>query len=515
MAKQTKIRKRQKPTFKQMALETAVRNPERYKIILESILEFESQILNDENLLTIVASLYKNEIVSSNEINPLKLSDERLKKKVKEVNSTRRADGGFPKGYASRFWTYVRTLSEFGFVYARYNEPLRFSLISKLLVEKKIDEQIAFSTQSAIFNRKSPYRNVSNDFNYFRFITDVLIRRNQENKGLSYEQFILSLFSEEGDVDKFLEEINNNSFSNAEAVDYYVRKHYGATNKIKTITRDYPDVVLRVLTLTGFISIRYKGKVQILINTDKIDLIKKIFSFDHKFSDEQKEDSKLYFEQYSKYSEHLISVTTEWEVESDESLHNKLDMVIKEYNLTFKLLVDLISKLEDPRQQLFKYVSTPLKLEFYLSLLLYLKYGDSYTIVPKYKADSLGMPISHAPAYQGDIYIYSDDINWLVEVTMIRNKQQQLNNETSTVVRHMNDDPRQGYLSFVAPIIHDDTNNFYNNQILGFLLEDRYVNLKTYTINEFVEDVSNGTNLLSMENYTNNIFSKVRNKIRN
>jgi len=39
------------PTYKQMALETAVRNPERYIGILTAIKDFEGKILNDETLL--------------------------------------------------------------------------------------------------------------------------------------------------------------------------------------------------------------------------------------------------------------------------------------------------------------------------------------------------------------------------------------------------------------------------------------------------------------------------------
>ena len=48
MAKQ---RIRRKPTHKQMAFETAVRNPERYIEILSAVSEFEGTVLNDKNLL--------------------------------------------------------------------------------------------------------------------------------------------------------------------------------------------------------------------------------------------------------------------------------------------------------------------------------------------------------------------------------------------------------------------------------------------------------------------------------
>ena len=160
---------KRKATYKQMAFETAVRNPERYIGLLTALKNFEGQTLNDENLLKIVSHLYLVGEVSSNDIvitDKTKIND--IKAKVIEVNNTRRADGGFPMGYQSRFWTYMRTPSELGFVFAQYGKEFKFSDIAKRLIEGKIDEQEAFSLQAIKYNRKSPYRNVSNNFNFFR-----------------------------------------------------------------------------------------------------------------------------------------------------------------------------------------------------------------------------------------------------------------------------------------------------------------------------------------------------------
>jgi hypothetical protein len=49
--------------YKQMAFDTSVRNPERFIEILSVIVKFEGVILNDENLLTIVSTLYKENMV--------------------------------------------------------------------------------------------------------------------------------------------------------------------------------------------------------------------------------------------------------------------------------------------------------------------------------------------------------------------------------------------------------------------------------------------------------------------
>ena len=113
---------------------------------------------NDANLLEIITHLYVVGEVSSSHIRITNsITAEEIKESVIKVNSTRNADGGFPKGYASRFWTYMRTLSELGFVYALYRKPLKLSLMAKRLIKEEVDEQEAFSMQAMKYNRKSPY----------------------------------------------------------------------------------------------------------------------------------------------------------------------------------------------------------------------------------------------------------------------------------------------------------------------------------------------------------------------
>lgn len=508
----TKAIVRQKPKFKQMALETAVRNPERYKEILSILLEYEDAILNNENLLEIVTNLYKEGIVSAVGYDFETMTVSEQKSAIININSTRRADGGFPSGYASRFWTYVRTLSELGFLYASYNEKLIISDIAKLLVQEKIDDQIAFSTQAAIYNRKSPYRNVSNDYNYFQFITKVLIKLNELNKSMSYEQFVLSLFSRGGNVDDFINEISKNSFSSENELYDYLVSNYQVRNKIGTVTKDYPDAVIRLLKITGFISIRYSGKIKIMINHDKLNFIEQIFSASYEFSNEQKLNRKLYYNQYVLFSRELLKITASWTVENQEDIHYKLKKVVDDYKIDLVKINELLENFVLNKDREFKYVPNPLKLEFYLSILLYLVFGNDHIIAPNYKVDSLGMPISHAPGNKGDIYVYSQVINWLIEVTLIRNKQQQLNNETTSVIRHLEQDSREKYLSFVAPYIHPDTKAFYDNEVIRLLINDRSVYLETFEITNFVSKVVERTIHQSMQLNTNSIIQSVREK---
>ena len=508
-------------TYKQMAFETAVRNPERYKGILTAISPYINKVLNDETLLQVVSSMYLNGIVSSDGVEIDENSTiESIENAVIAVNSTRRADGGFPQGYPSRFWTYVRTLSEMGFVLAQYGQPLRFWEISLKLINNEIDEQEAFSIQAMKYNRRSPYRNVSNDFNYFKFILEVLKQRER----ISYEQFIVSTFSNDGDVSEFLQIVDENTFGEPAEVEAFLRAEYETNLKAQTILRDYPDVVLRVLIITGFVSIQFRGKVFIYRNIANDDYINNLLSVNIELTNEEKENPSSHFAKLETYNNQLLEIVYKYREEVIEQdgfeYVQKVSEIIKLYELDEEKIVESIGYIGTSRNIIpaFRYIAEPLKLEFYLSLILALKYGKEFAIRPNYKADYIGLPISHAPGNTGDIEVYSKKLYWLIEVTLIRNKTQQLNSETTSVIRHFLEDNKinnylSKYLSFVAPFIHQDTKEFYDYSIVRHKIKDQSFNLKPYSIAEFIDTTLTANNFKDMENYTSQVIEDFRNNL--
>lgn len=508
-------------TYKQMAFETAVRNPERYKGILTAISPYINKVLNDETLLQVVSSMYLNGIVSSDGVEITENSTiESIENAVIAVNSTRRADGGFPQGYQSRFWTYVRTLSEMGFVLAQYQQPLQFSEIALKLIHNKIDEQEAFSIQAMKYNRRSPYRNVSNDFNYFKFILEVLKQRER----ISYEQFIVSTFSNDGNVSEFLKIIDENTFGEPAEVEAFLRAEYETNLKAQTILRDYPDVVLRILIITGFVSIQFRGKVFIYRNIANDDYINDLLSVNIELTNEEKENPSSHFAKLETYNNQLLEIVYKYREEVIEQdgfeYVQKVSEIIKLYELDEEKIVESIGYIGTSKNIIpaFRYIAEPLKLEFYLSLILALKYGKEFAIRPNYKADYIGLPISHAPGNTGDIEVYSKKLYWLIEVTLIRNKTQQLNSETTSVIRHFLEDNKinnylSKYLSFVAPFIHQDTKEFYDYSIVRHKIKDQSFNLKPYSIAEFIDTTLTANNFKDMENYTSQVIEDFRNNL--
>ncbi len=147
-----------KRQYKQMALEVAVRNPERYEGILKSFAKNEGIVLNDKGILDVYAQLYLDAAVTTSKLSGVKMTKNTIQKWIRE-NLSHNNEWGFPTGYQAAFTRYLKTLSEFGFIYAQYNQELRLSPIAKALVDGKITLSEAFAVQSMRFWRKSPYRN--------------------------------------------------------------------------------------------------------------------------------------------------------------------------------------------------------------------------------------------------------------------------------------------------------------------------------------------------------------------
>ena len=57
-----------RPKYKQLQFDTAIRNPERYKEILSTIIDYEGDLLDDDCLLNIMCEMYKRSIVTSSDI---------------------------------------------------------------------------------------------------------------------------------------------------------------------------------------------------------------------------------------------------------------------------------------------------------------------------------------------------------------------------------------------------------------------------------------------------------------
>ncbi|MBI9008448.1 MAG: AlwI family type II restriction endonuclease [Tenericutes bacterium] len=519
-----KKRKRVQRKYKQMTFDTSVRNPERLMPILKLIKDYNGKVLDDKTVLEIVCLIYLNGVTKSDKVHIDEFSTiDSIKASVIRANKSRNSDGGFPKGYQSRFWTYMRTLSEFGFVYARYNDQFMISKLTLEYFEEKFDEQEIYAIQSIQYNRMSPYRRVSNDYNYFEFLFNILKKLKDNGKNyINHFEFIASTFSYFGDEDEFIDLIENRDFKSKEEVYKYLEDLdptiLTTEYSYKRVISDYPDTILRVLKLNGMISLEYKGMLRILLNDDYIEFYKELFKLKSNIVDSQKEDEISYFE-YINNNANIINKSKEYRIEAlpPVETNQRLKSYITQSSVTLAEIIDELKKIEknrDTSNPKFKYFQAPLRLEFLISLLLVSVYNTELEVKPNYKMDSLGAPITTAPGRKGDIDVYTKDNRfWLIEVTTIKSRQQQVNSETTTVVRHLlseNGSYNSRYLSFVAPVIHLDTRAWFDYTIFKHNSLSTDIYIKPSNITDFINVSILKNNLIDIEKYSSNVISSMQ-----
>ena len=512
-----------------MAYEVAVRNPERYKGIIEVLYRYEGTILNDENIANIYTSLFTSGVVDSNNVDVDRLSPEQIKDYIVH-HLSHKADGSFPEGYQSSFWRYLRTLSELGAIYSQYNEPLLISDVSKALLKDRITQGEFFALQSIRTNRKSPYRRVLNDFNYCKYLVNLI--RSMPRQRISYVQFMVALFSENGDVQEMKSILQNNRFGgDFDAAYQYIVEHYDKVDsdhdkvcKQGSCFNDYGNTVFKVMLLTGFFTVEKSGPMILMgLNADKMGLFDSLSEFDFSLTNEEKEDRMLFYRKLGGFSslyEDKIKIYRGEGAIEDADYNEFLLRIANDYNLDVEkvaqMLISLCMNNNNVRDE-FWYIQKPLRFELYVSLLIYLYYGNRYKIHPNYSVDSNGMPYSPAPAGKGDIEIFGLNEYCLVEVSLMRSRDQQGAFESSNLFRHItNAFYDKKYMAFIAPYIHPDTELLL--QTMGVIQRTQRVSdcnkfsCKPMTASQFVESIRQMDFLGNIERYSDEVWNKIRSK---
>jgi len=512
-----------------MSLEVAVRNPERYEGILKTFAKFEGTVLDDKGVLNVYSQLYLDEVVSADA-----LSDEILTKKFVcnwiVNNCSHNNEWGYPTGYQAAFTRYLKTLSEFGFIYAQYNQELRLSPVAKALVSGKITLSEAFALQSMRFWRKSPYRRVLNDFNFFEFIIDAMIELKKKGHRLSYNQLMVGLFSDDGNVKDFLSLLENNKVGDdADKAYALVKRKYSQVDaehakaaKIKSAFRDYGNTVFRVLQLTGFVTVEYTGVLMLTPNENRMPLYKALKEKNFFVSETAKEDEEEYFEQLGSFDASLESLILSYREKVDHSTaeyNKKIPNIINSYGLTADSIEQALVRVSNGDKKgkdTFWFIQDPVKFEFLLTLFVYTYYGDTFEYKPNFICDEAGIPYSHAPGNIGDIEIFNKDRYWLIEATLIRSKNQQVNNETVNLFRHIDDTiDGQKYLTLVAPYIHEDTKLIFNVASIITMIKGNMLSLSSdaQTTDEFIGDMKDKAYFGLIDSRTQNFIGNIRNKL--
>lgn len=499
---------KRKSEYKPLLFTTTLRSPERLKWFLGVLKNYNGQILTNDLAQEIAGGiirigLYKPMKLNMSAKNKIKnkelLSDKEVVKILND-NPQNHKEAGFDKGWPSRFDTWFKIAKELGFVYYKIGKKIKFSEAGLKLVDNEHPEfeQQAFLNAFVKYQRNNPFRRVLNENVPLILLLEVISKLNKDKdfngSGISKLELPLVIFWKNNDSKNLFQLIKN------------IRKKYRynpsweviidiCVNQImegkfkkfnpKSIMVDYPDEFIRKMRLTGLISLRGGGRfVDINKNEQKkINHVLKNYSKYKKYKTE-----KEYFTYMAKIDKSLISYKSK-PISADERDKFIAKWIsIYSWGKIKKEMINLSQK-RLSKDDILKYLSNPIRLEFLVTLAVKSKFPD-IKVVPNYPYDDEGLPTSTAGGVgnKGDIECYEDINGILIEVTMSEGRMQTVM-EVWPIARHLEEFSKSNKNSmcyFIAPSIFKDS----ERQIKYVKDQDNLLILPK-TIEEFLEYMEN------------------------
>ena len=543
-----------KPVYKVFSFSTTIRNPQRNSVFLECLNKFNGLVFDSKNSRLYFEELVKNGIyklsnipskINEKLINDDILSDlefEELLKLNPQISSEEKIN--------FRIRTQLKALESQGFLIfsGDKNKPiitmtnLAFELINRKSYITDIYSKIMIGLHSKNPSRKTTL-NKARVFLNAIFVIDLLKKEweklGNEAKGIlkyEFKSFVLGM--KDCDYKKCVKDI----------LDY--RKNYGLKENEKYISdylfnklglkkikydslNDYADEVFRKFEMTGLLIARGKFKHIYYdfsnFNSKKIESLLEAYK-DYDFKE---------FSNIEEYINFLDNIKLPW-LDSDKVRKEVIKQKAKSLNITLKDSdFENLNILEESLNQKFynkalqsailqsdikelleelkilaslsnsksKYdIPEPLRLEYLLALILGKKYGIT-KLYSNLIYNENGIPLSYAPAGKIDLE-YND---FLFEATMIKNRNQQLNSETTSIARHMKEsqDKRREYLRtmLIAPYIHWDVALFFK-----FCAKEFESKIAPITIAKFIELVEKSPNFsdfqINFDKFVNRLLNE-------
>lgn len=525
--------KKRKSEYKPLLFTTTLRSPERMKGLLNILSNFNGKKLTDSLATKIVGELIRFGLyrplkqtrhvqdkwrgTRNGEFSKILLSNDDVITILRN-NPQNHKEAGFKKGWPSRFATIFDFAKELGFVYYGPEEKIEFSEVGLKLansIEVTIQEryiqvsdvhpeleQQAFLHALAKYQRNNPFVRVLNENAPLILLLEVIKKLNADksfnNAGISKLEIPLIIFWKNNDSEelyKLIKKIRKAYGYNPSPeviVDICVKEIMNGSFKKfkpKSILSEYPDEFIRKMRLTGLISLRGGGRF-IDINTNeqtKVNYILKNYSNYKKYPTERE-----YFNYMATVDDNLISFTGKAvSIKEREKDLSRWTTIYPWERIKTELLI--LAKKRLSQDDVLKYISNPIRLEFLIALAIKSRF-PKVTVIPNYPTDDTGLPTSTAGGIgdKGDIECYEDVNGILVEVTMSEGRIQ-TTMEVWPIARHLEEfKQKQGnsMCYFIAPSMFKDS-----LRQISFVKKEEGLLIFPKTIEEFLDHVGNKENL--------------------
>ena len=488
--------------YKVFSINTTVRNPQRNLEFLRYFQKFNGLVFDGKIKMLYFIELVRNGVYQfsniSNSIKEKLLNDILLnEREIKELFENNPQATGFNGGVM----TQLRALKDQGFLIFSGNKTkptitmtnFAFELISGKMLFTDIYAKMMIGLHSSNPARTSML-NKARVFLNTIFVIDLLKKEWQklgnEAKGILKYEFSFVLGMKDCDYKKCVKDIltYRKIYGLKENKDY-IKKYLFDELELEKLSyqslNDYTDEVFRKFEMTGLLIARGKfGHIYYDFSAFNLTKIESLLC-------EYKNYTFKEFKSVVEYIDFLDNIELPWLVSEKvrkELIKNKaknLEIELKEndfsdlnvleetlnqqfYNkaLQSKIVQSEVAVLLDElrilaslikKESQFESIPEPLRLEYLLALILGKKYGIK-NLTSNLIYNENGIPLSYAPAGKADLTYQ----NCLFEATMIKNRNQQLNSETTSIARHMKENYDKDLRTLlIAPYIHWDVALFF------------------------------------------------------
>ena len=509
---------------KPLSFSTTMRNPERIVKFINCLKEFEGQLLTHDVIMKIVRNvikekLYKPKIVERNEALSAVYNNETSVFSDVELDyiiihaPQKHKEAGFPEGWPSRFDTWYKLPKEFGFIYYELDHKIEISSSGHMLCDAYNSEtensgekiQKIFLNALVKYQTKNPFRKNLNKSVPIPLLLNVLklLKDNTRSAGISRKELpFVTCWKNNNHTELYNFIISFREKHGFDASDETVYeeclKLLESNNTIRfkfsQIMREGVDDLIRKLRITGIFSLRGMGRF-IDINSLENELVNYIIGKYTEFRDYT--DGYSYYKYMGSLDSVILHVN---EVNIDELSYIKIQYLRKfAEKYTIEQISDELQKLQfnkKSKDEYLKLIDSPTRLEFLTSIALVKKY-PAYIVKPNYAIDDEGNPTFTAKGGVADIEVYDPSLTSLVEVTLMRSRQQ-ATNEIPAITRHLKDEKERRpcdnvFSIFVAPFLHEDT--IYMCQ---FTMHRDKLGIYPYNISDFIIKLNSANSLNEM-----------------
>ncbi len=531
--------------LKMYSFNTTVRMPDKNIEFLELFKKYEGILFDDAQRINYYVDAIKNGIVKpmkmTSEIREkIRRGEELSKEEVVEILKNNRPRNGF----GGRVGDFMSAMSSQGFLQRQGKRYRLTNLGNELLTNPENEADIYIKAminleygsidRNTATNKAIPFLNMIFVMNELKKYYKT---ENKPYKGISDFELGTFVFTMKNcNYKKAFKDIikYRNKFGGTTNIDYamkYIHENNGILVISKNTLKDYTDEVLRKFKKTGLFIEDKKYKKSYYnfspIEEEKINLLienysgykwKKFNDMDEYFNNIEsyvlpwEADDSLYAKILKKKAE-IVGLTANLD-KIDKKIRDEIESKYNDYifqnsaidDFNYDLIIHELEIINGKHKgnSILPDTENFVKLEWFVSLLLSKKFGKA-SVKSNLKFYDDGTPKCCAGGGEADIEFYTSEMNYIIEVTTISNKNQQINNETTSVLRHLDEANRRNCgkkttAIMVAPYIHYDTINIYQISAKGISKDTIAVPL---TIDAFIKTVQESE---KFEDFNNKIY---------